>query len=79
MILKFLTLSIVFSMSLFAKNIYLIDSSKCKVYFEQSDKSHIIMKDFCEPKVKEVIIDNIKHSYEFKKRPDISSLLYKMR
>jgi len=79
MVLKFLTLSIVLSMSLFAKNIYLIESSKCKVYFESSDKSHIFMKDFCEPKVKEAIVDNIKHSYEFKKRPDILSLLHENR
>ena len=68
-------LMVLFSVATFAKSVYLVDTPKCKVYFDESNRSRIFVKDFCELEEPMHVIDNIKYTYESKKVSNVSGLI----
>jgi len=66
---------VLLSVSLFAKDIYLIDTQKCKVYFNDKNTSQIFIQDICELRNKNTVIDKIKTTYEHQPRPKLYSFI----
>jgi len=69
-------LILLFSGMAFAKSVYLVDTPKCKIYFDNANKSKIFIKDFCELEEPLSVIDNIKHTFESKKIPKVLGILF---
>ncbi len=61
--------------NLYAKHIYLADTQKCKVFFDDENISQIFIEDFCKLENKNSVIDKIKETYEHEPRPNFDSFI----
>ena len=62
---------IMLSLTLFAKDIYLVDTPKCKVYFSENDNTQFYEKGLCRFKNTDIMIDNLRYIFQLSSKNDI--------
>ena len=63
------------SIALFAKEVYIVDTPQCQVYFEEGNNTLFYEKGVCGFKNTDIVIDNLRYVFQLRSKRDISPSL----